>query len=175
MTKEQTPHDIVSFSYHTHHSQAVECIMNVRLKDSTYPPQRDVADLIADDFAEWLMEENATHRWVAVVQGKVVGHISLVEGHPYLTDHLALHKEKPRGDKGFLEIGKFFTDPSMQGHGIGTALLRHAIDSSIAEGYTPALAVISTSSKAIEVYKKEGMKSVGYFNGIHGKNFVFVA
>jgi GNAT superfamily N-acetyltransferase len=173
MNPYKIPHVIVPFS-EEYRMQAVECIMKVRLKDPTYPPQRDVTDIVTGDFNTWLMEEETTHRWVALVDGKVASHISLVEAHPYLTDHLDMHGEKPHGDKGYLEISKFFTNPEFQGKGIGTDLLRHAIHIALEESYTPALAVISTSVKAIEVYKKENMKQIGYFNGVHGKNFIFL-
>jgi len=165
---------IAPFVRDEHLQQAITCIMKVRVKDPTYPPQIDVPDLVSSVFKNWLISEDVTHRWVALVNNEVVGHISLVKGHEYLTEHLAANGEVPYTDKGYLEIGKFFINPSFQGHGIGTKLLQHAITTSLEEGFTPALAVISTSTKAIEVYKKENMKPVGYFDGIHGKNFIFV-
>lgn len=174
MTTKDIESDIVPFIKENHLAQAVACIMKVRLNDPTYPPQIDAPDIISSVFIKWLISEPVTHRWVALVEGKVVGHISLSEGHDYLTSHLESNGEKPYSEKGYLEIGKFYINPDFQGHGIGAKLLEHAIDTSLKEGFTPALAVISTSTKAIEVYKRKKMKSIGYFNGIHGKNFIFV-
>lgn len=174
MTTNDIQCSIVPFDKGTHLKQTLASIMKVRATDSTYPPKIDVPDFSTAFFKKWLLAEYTTHRWVALVNGEVAGHISLVEAHDYLTSHLAVNGEKPYSDKGYLEIGKFFTNPDFQGHGIGTKLLNHAIKISLDESFTPALAVISTSTKAIEVYKKENMKPVGYFDGIHGKNFIFV-
>lgn len=166
--------DIVPFESPKHLDGTIHSIMNVRAGDPSYPPPRD-ADLSYESMKAWLMEEEPFLRAVAVANNEVAGHISLTPAHPYLHEHLSRNNYSAKQPNGFLEISKFFVDPAFQKHGVGRLLFNHAIDAGIAAQFQPALAVIETSTKAIHFYKHWGMESVGEFNGIHGKNFVFVA
>lgn len=150
--------------------------MNVRSKDPSYPPPQDIQGMVYEHFSVWLMSEIVTHRWVALVDDKVAGHISMTKAHPYLTDHLKTVNFLPEGNRELLEISKFFVNPLFQGHGIGTELLHNALSVGLQEGYIPSLAVIASSTSAIEVYRREEMLNpAGHFHGIHGKNYVFIA
>jgi GNAT superfamily N-acetyltransferase len=166
--------DIVSFESEYHLEGAIRSIMNVRASDPSYPPPHD-AEYSYESMGTWLMEEDPFMRVIAMVDGKVAGHISLTPAHPYLENHLLRSDYVAKQPHGFLEISKFFVDPAFQKHGVGRILFNNAIESAFSAEFQPALAVIETSTKAIHFYKHWGMESVGEFNGIHGKNFVFVA
>lgn len=166
--------EIFPFDAGHHLVGSVRSIMNVRAGDPSYPPPHD-AEQSYDSMKAWLMEENPFMRIVAMVDNEVAGHISLTLAHSYLRDHLSRNKYVAKQPNGFLEISKFFVDPAFQKHGVGHILFNHAIDTALSAQFQPALAVIETSTKAIHFYKHWGMEDVGEFNGIHGKNFVFVA
>lgn len=166
--------DIISFDSEQHLEGTIRSIMNVRASDPSYPPPHD-ADNSYESMGTWLMEENPFTRTIAMVGGKVAGHISLTPAHPYLQNHLSQNEYVAKYPNGFLEISKFFVDPTFQKHGVGHFLFNHAVEVALSARFQPALAVIETSTKAIHFYRNWGMESVGEFNGIHGKNFVFVA
>lgn len=166
--------EVVSFETEYHLEGATRSIMNVRASDPSYPPPHD-ADYSRESMGTWLMEEDPFLRTIAMVDGEVAGHISLTRAHPYLQDHLSRSEYVAKQPNGFLEISKFFVDPTFQKHGVGHVLFNHAIEAAMSVQFQPALAVIEKSTKAIHFYRHWGMESVGEFNGIHGKNFVFVA
>jgi L-amino acid N-acyltransferase YncA len=62
----------------------------------------------------------------------------------------------------------------VQGRGTGTALFETAFRFARNEGLQPALAVVDTSLAARRFYAHHGMTEAGSFQGVHGKNFVFV-
>lgn len=169
------PHvEIVRFSQKEHLAGAIESIREVRKSDAGYPSPVDTV-FTQSGLVNWLLEEDAINRWVALIDGEVGGHISIVKAHPYLTQHLDKSGTQPGGVEGFAEISKFYVSPLYQKHGIGALLFAHALESAVAEGFTPALAVISTSVNAVRFYRKAGMEDMGYFDGVHGRNFVFLA
>lgn len=108
-----------------------------------------------------------------MVDGKVAGHISIVKAHDYLENYLTLNDHKALTKNGYSEVGKFFVDPLYRKHGIGKLLFEHVREESFKAGYQPALAVVDSSEDAVRFYRKAGMEDLGYFNGFHGKNFVF--
>lgn len=163
---------IEGFHSEKHLDKLVETLFRVRDFDHTYPPVMD-AGRNTEDFSTWLMEEDVLERTIATVDGEVAGHISTVAAHDYLTDYLAKNFITSPSHKGFSEIGKFFVDPLYRKHGVGKVLFRAAVQQSVAKGYHPALAVVSTSEDAIRFYTREGWILAGTFTGLHGVNLVF--
>lgn len=164
---------IEDFDKATHLPDITNGLLKVRVETGVYPPLIDVK-FGFDNFAKWLMEDEPFLRSIALVNGIPAGHISLVKGHTYLTDFLAVADVGSKFQNGFSEIGKFFVDPDYQHHGLGKVLFNHAIKESLESGYHPALAVVSTSHDAIRFYTNKGWKNVGSFDGYHGENIVFV-
>ena len=107
--------DIISFDSEQHLEGAIRSIMNVRVSDPSYPPPHD-ADNSYESMGTWLMEEDPFIRTIAMVDGEVAGHISLTPAHPYLKNHLSQSEYVAKRPNGFLEISKFFVDPSLQKH-----------------------------------------------------------
>lgn len=143
----------------------------MRKTDVTYPPAENPATREA--FGSWLMEDDSLLRISALVDGAFAGHISIVKAHDYLQKHLDNKNYPSIAENGFAEIGKFFVDPLYRKHGIGKLLFEHIREESFKAGYQPALAVVDSSEDAVRFYRKAGMEEIGYFNGFHGKNFVF--
>lgn len=166
--------EIVEFSKSEHLQESVNGIMEVNKSGEKYPPLHN-AEPTSEFLTSWLMEEDTINRWVAVLDGNIAGHISTVKAHVYLTEHLKNAGIKFLNEKGVTEISKFFVNPLYQKHGAGKNLFAHAIDASKAEGYSVALAVISTSIDAIRFYQKAGLVSTGYFDGVDGRNYVFIS
>lgn len=171
---QQSSIEIVRFAKSEHLQESVNGIMEVNKSGEKYPPLHNAEPTTAF-LSSWLMEENAVNRWVAVLDGNVAGHISTVKAHPYLTGHLKNVGVEFLNKKGVAEISKFFVNPLYQKHGAGKRLFAHAIDVSKHEGYAVALAVISTSTDAIRFYQKAGLVGTGYFDGLDGRNYVFIS
>lgn len=157
----------------THMDSAVSGLLKVRKSDPTYPPPQDV-DNTAKDFQQWILNDEPIFRLVALDGNVVAGHISAVPAHDYLLNYCATQNYATSAINGFGEISKFFVNPDYQKHGVGDALFQEALSLLKEREFHPALAVISTSVKAIRFYRKHGLLELGSFNGFHGKNFVFV-
>jgi GNAT superfamily N-acetyltransferase len=139
----------------------------------TYPPPQDV-DGSRASLREWLLDNDHPHRWVALVDGVVAGHVQVVPPHAYLTDHLASVGCSPSAPHGFAEVVKLFVDPDHGSRGLGTALLAQACAVAERQGRQAALAVVVTSIDALRLYERSKLRDVGSFDGVHGENRVFV-
>jgi GNAT superfamily N-acetyltransferase len=151
----------------------VEVLLRVHDVDATYPP-RDVAVGRAP-FSQWLRSEVALGRWVAVIDGLVIGHIQLASPHDYLTRGL---ERDPRSMpiENLVEVGRLFVDPNFQRRGTGRLLLEAAVSRARELGLRPALAVLITSPAAIHLYAAEDWRYAGGFVGLHGiENRILVA
>lgn len=157
----------------SHMYDTVQALLTVREADGTYPPPIDVDDGDVRGFTHWLMQEETIGRWVAIIDGKAVGHISITAPHSYLTDHLEAMGHKTDAANGYCEISKFFIAPEFQSHGVGAKIFDHALEYARSKEMQPALAVIEDSISARRFYAKKGLREVGSFAGIHGRNFIF--
>lgn len=164
--------EIVPFSESVHIVDTVGVLLSVCKMDPSYPPLQD-AKRTPESFADWLIREPVLNRWIAVVDGEIVGHIATANPHLYITDFLASIAYDLTTADQFGEIVKFFVDPSAQHVGVGQTLLAHALISLHAMGLQPILAVVAESRSARRIYAHIGMKQLGYFEGIHGRNYVF--
>lgn len=156
-----------------HFQQTIQCLQDLQKSKSSYPPA-DIVTGIQPSTKDWLGEGTA-HRFVAVIEGQVAGHISLSEPYPYLSNFF-IEKIQGYDEKSYLEVGAFFVSPEFQKHGVGSKLFEHVINESEKLSKTPALVVVESydSHKAISLYKRHGMTSIGLFIGTHGKNIVFL-
>lgn len=169
------PFVVAPFSAEHHLAGAVQVLLAVRRSDPTYPAPQD-ADATPESLTTWLLADQALSRWVALVDGAVVGHVLLCEPHVYLTRHLDQLGPRAGGrtERGVVEIAKLFVSPSHRREAVGRALLRTACQAARASGKMPALAVVTTSRDALLLYESEGMEDVGGFVGVHGENRVLV-
>jgi GNAT superfamily N-acetyltransferase len=156
-----------------HLDEIVAVILQVRREDATYPPARIVLD--GPESAErWLMGSEPRERLVALVGGHAVGHVAIGEPWPYLAaalDRLA-HSSAPAG--GVAELGQLFVSPRFRRAGVGRELLKAACSVAARMGKQPALAVLEGAQGARRLYEREGLRDVGSFTGLDGRNHVFV-
>lgn len=164
--------ELVPFFEKDHLTSAAHALLSVREAARIYPPVED-ANADVDSFKAWLTPKVEPYaRMVALVEGKVAGHIMLSPALPYMVKHLE--------SLGFdatncAEVNKLFVDPSQSKHGVGGALLENAIEAARAQGRRAVLAVVSTSTQALRLYRHSSLVEVDSFYGRHGENRVFMA
>jgi GNAT superfamily N-acetyltransferase len=152
-----------------HRTGAVRALADVRRAGDAYPPRRDTGDSPAE-LADWLFLEPVSARWVAVLDGDVVGHVCLSPAHDYLARRLV-----PRAAPvELLEVGKLYVAPQARGLDLGGRLLDAALTRAADERALSVLAVLPTSAAAVGLYRERGLVEVGRFDGVHGMNLVFV-
>lgn len=161
-----------------HYNQLLECLEELQASKSSYPP-RNVITNLQPTAAEWLQDDGGESlRFVALLEEKVVGHISIAAPYDYLVNFLqtADYINEEKTADSYVEIGTFFVSPSAQKHGIGHKLFARIQEEANTLGKTTALAVVEShdSNKATALYERHGMENIGYFNGTHGKNLIFV-
>ncbi|WP_377642389.1 GNAT family N-acetyltransferase [Oryzobacter terrae] len=98
--------------------------------------------------------------WVAVVDGQVVGHVSLLAlGPGWDTDAwVAATGAEP---SAMAAVGVLFVDPARAGLGIGSRLLTAAVDHARSLGRLPVLDVVQETSRAVELYRRHGWQEIG--------------
>lgn len=165
--------EVVAFAPDAHLDGAVRALLQVRRADASFPPPQD-AQSSSDSLERWLLSDDVLARFVAVKDGRVLGHVQVGAPHDYLVSHLG---RGPRDGQGpsFLEVGKLFVTPDARGLGVGAALLERALEYGRTQRQSLALAVLPASSAAIALYRKRGMVSAGSFEGVHGTNLVMVS
>jgi len=142
-------------------------LKGIRDHDGGYPPA-----YIGDEdeaIAQWLDRYPAEWRLVAVEDGRVVGHVQVVEmadTDPDLPDFLTTDgRVEP---SSCAEITRLFVDPGSRRHGVGRALLAAASERIEQAGARPALCVLTTQEAARELYRSAGWLEIGTFVGVSG-------
>lgn len=107
-------------------------------------------------------------RWVAVLNGRVIGHVAVCEPHAYVGTRHELLDLDPPGSA--LEVARLFVDPRLQRRGLATELLSRAVSFIHDFGCTPVLAVLEESSGARAMYEKAGWTVATQFSGVQGNN-----
>lgn len=87
--------------------------------------------------------------YVALLEGRVAGMYKMGANFPDLGAHVA--------------SATYVVDPTVQGRGIGRALVEHSLDRARAEGYLAMQFnyVVSTNAPAVALYRKLGFAVVG--------------
>lgn len=110
------------------------------------------------DYERFLTEPASLAAWVAVVDGRVVGHVALnEETSPPVMDLAAALGVDP------LYVARLLVDPSARRLGGGRALLDTAAAEARARGRTPMLDVldIEKAAPAMSLYRSAGWRDVG--------------
>lgn len=163
---------VVPFSAAHHLAGTIDVLLEVREADATYPPLQD-AQPNAGSLTEWLFDDEALARWVAVIDGVVVGHVQLCEPHRYLAAYLDQLGFRPAAG-GIAEIAQLLVSPAHRRRAVGSALLRAACGYAWAANMQPALAVVTTSEEALRLCAAEGLHDIGGFFGVHGEHRVLI-
>lgn len=100
-----------------------------------------------DSFRNHWFQAQMPH--VAVLEARVVGMYKMGANFPDLGAHVA--------------SATYVVDPSMQGRGVGRALVEHSLDRARSDGFLAMQFnyVVSTNAPAVELYRKLGFEVVG--------------
>ncbi|WP_329003335.1 GNAT family N-acetyltransferase [Kribbella sp. NBC_00709] len=95
------------------------------------------------DPARWLTPEAALGCWVAVSDGRVVGHVVLTA----VGDHA--------------EVERLFVDPQATGRGTGRQLLGHCVTAAAELERPLSLEVVDNRGAAVHLYRRAGWLETG--------------
>lgn len=109
--------------------------------------------------AAWLTPENLLIAWVAEDEHGVIGHVALrgavgESAAPIWSAATGLPPE------AIAAVAKLFIAPSVQGRGLGAALLAEACAEARTRGLRPALEVLDHDQAAIALYERTGWQRV---------------
>lgn len=112
------------------------------------------------DVGRFLTRPEAAAAWVAVVDDRVVGHVSLHDtSSPPVTDLVASRFP----DEPAVYVARLFVDPTMRRRGAGRRLVAHAVQAARVMGRSPFLDVVETpaSAAAHRLYEQDGWLEIG--------------
>jgi GNAT superfamily N-acetyltransferase len=124
---------------------------------ATSYPQRWPLPFPAEEF---IVRPGELAAWVAVLDGEVVGHVSVTE----LTDgRMAADWVEATGlaSDGLAEVSVLFVAGDRHGSGIGGLLLDTAMAEIRRRGLTPMLDVVGEDTSAGLFYRRRGWRTVG--------------
>ncbi|MEU6554227.1 GNAT family N-acetyltransferase [Streptomyces sp. NPDC046915] len=109
-----------------------------------------------DQPAEWLSSGALLGSWVAELEGRVVGHVSLSQGGD---GDLAptLWSQRTGATRGATAVvGRLFVAPQARGHRIGAQLIGQAVEEAQQRGLHPVLDVVACGTAAAALYERLG-------------------
>ena len=96
------------------------------------------------DARRWLTPADGLGCWVAVADGRVVGHVALT----------------PNGADG-ASVERLFVDPKLTRAGIGRQLLDHCVTIAARLGRKLSLEVVDNRGAAVTLYRRAGWRETG--------------
>lgn len=112
------------------------------------------------DHRRFLTRPPALAAWVAVADGRAIGHAALNEttSRPVMA-LVADHEPSARP----VYVARLLVDPAARRRGVGRALLDEAARAAVASWWTPFLDVVDTPSAApaIALYRRAGWEQIG--------------
>ncbi|MGH9920395.1 MAG: GNAT family N-acetyltransferase, partial [Nitrososphaerales archaeon] len=103
-----------------------------------------------DDLHRFLTRPVPLSAWVAEVDHRVVGHVSLnSESNPQVMK--VLRQSGITGDVGV--VARLLVEPAARRRGLGALLLEQARSEAEAQGRTPVLDVVASATSAIALYR----------------------
>jgi len=98
--------------------------------------------------------------WVAELEGRLVGHVSATEvGDGVEVAGWAAGAGRPAPELAAVSV--LFVDHTLAGRGVGSALLRTAVEHIRSLRRTPVLDVVQETTAAVRLYERRGWKTVG--------------
>jgi GNAT superfamily N-acetyltransferase len=98
--------------------------------------------------------------WAAELDGRVVGHVAVARVQPGLEADLWT-AGTGRSREELAVVAVLFVDHTVQGRGVGKALLATAVAAIRESGRTPVLDVVQETTSAVELYRRTGWQVVG--------------
>jgi GNAT superfamily N-acetyltransferase len=105
---------------------------------------------------EWLAQDAALGSWVADLDGRVAGHVSLSRaGEGDLAPALWSERDGTSRERAAV-VGRLFVAPRARGHGIGALLMGRAVVEARHRGLHPVLDVVASDTAATALYERLG-------------------
>jgi GNAT superfamily N-acetyltransferase len=111
--------------------------------------------------AEWLTRPAQLAAWVAELNGRVVGHVSLSRSG---SDDMAAVLWDRRNDvplRDIAVVSRLFVSPAARGRGVGALLLAAAVQDAQERAVQPVLDVLSSDTSAVALYERLGWSLLG--------------
>ncbi|SDM82374.1 GNAT family N-acetyltransferase [Allokutzneria albata] len=106
--------------------------------------------------AEWLSQGSLLQAWVAELDGRLVGHVSLSRsGEGDLAPGLWSERSGTSVDLTAV-VSRLFVAPQARGHGIGALLISQAVGEARRRGLHPVLDVVASDTAAAALYERLG-------------------
>jgi GNAT superfamily N-acetyltransferase len=120
-------------------------------------PQNWPLPIPVEDFIARSDEDAA---WSAELDGRVVGHVAVARVQPGLEGDLwTAGTGRPVHELAAVSV--LFVDHTVQGQGVGKALLATAVEAIRGSGRLPVLDVVQETERAVELYRRSGWQVVG--------------
>ena len=110
--------------------------------------------------ASFIARADEDTAWTAELDGRVVGHVAVSRVEPGLeADLWTAGTGRPREELAAVAV--LFVDHTVQGRGVGRALLSTAVAAIRGSGRIPVLDVVQETTSAVELYRRTGWQVVG--------------
>jgi GNAT superfamily N-acetyltransferase len=121
-------------------------------------PVEGVADPVA-----WLSPPAMSHAWIAVLDGRVAGHVTISSaGQDDDAAELLRHHTEHTGHTGEIAtLGRLFVHPDARGHHLGRRLVTTATDHARHHHLRLVLDVITKDTNALHLYENLGWHLLG--------------
>ncbi len=107
----------------------------------------------------WLTPPGLLWAWVAELNGRVVGHVSVSQPNGEDAVDMWLNSSSDRNLVGVL--ARLFVDPTARGHALGERLVWTATDEAHTAGRRLVLDVMTKDTAAIRLYERLGWRYLG--------------
>ncbi|WP_399926937.1 GNAT family N-acetyltransferase [Streptomyces kanamyceticus] len=105
---------------------------------------------------DWLLGAATLGAWVAELDGRVVGHVSLSRSAPDDAAPGLWSERTGVGVEASAVVSRLYVAPTARGHGIGALLARRAVREARTRALHPVLDVVSSDTAAIALYERLG-------------------
>lgn len=105
---------------------------------------------------EWLSQEAALGSWVAELDGRVAGHVSLCRSGEGDVAPVLWSERNGTSREQAAVVGRLFVAPQARGHGIGALLMGRVVTEARHHGLHPVLDVVASDTAAAALYERLG-------------------
>jgi GNAT superfamily N-acetyltransferase len=105
---------------------------------------------------EWLTQASALGSWVAELDGRVAGHVSLSRAGDGDVAPVLWSERNGTDREHAAVIGRLFVAPQARGRGIGALLMDRAVEEARHRGLHPVLDVLASDTAAAALYERLG-------------------